>query len=202
MLYGFNRTVLISIHAPAWGATVVPSWFVYGQHISIHAPAWGATSDVAVVKAGLNVFQSTHPRGVRLLIVVCVLYKILDFNPRTRVGCDIKPSIKRRRAERFQSTHPRGVRRGKKDKQGRPLLFQSTYPRGVRLSGGRLHSRRRAISIHAPAWGATRERNERSEAAYISIHAPAWGATSPFYPAAIRILYFNPRTRVGCDKTS
>ena len=34
----------ISIHAPAWGATDFLSAFSDLQHISIHAPAWGATT--------------------------------------------------------------------------------------------------------------------------------------------------------------
>ena len=33
------------------------------------------------------------------------------------------------------------------------------------------------ISIHAPAWGATCRAKEQCKARYISIHAPAWGAT-------------------------
>ena len=34
-----------------------------------------------------------------------------------------------------------------------------------------------AVSIHAPAWGATRPRRSASCAPQVSIHAPAWGAT-------------------------
>ena len=33
------------------------------------------------------------------------------------------------------------------------------------------------ISIHAPAWGATRICNSFKKDFVISIHAPAWGAT-------------------------
>ena len=41
----------ISIHAPAWGATAIPVFRVGDAHISIHAPAWGATvlADALVV---------------------------------------------------------------------------------------------------------------------------------------------------------
>ena len=35
----------------------------------------------------------------------------------------------------------------------------------------------RGISIHAPAWGATRAGGLAGEPNTISIHAPAWGAT-------------------------
>ena len=33
----------ISIHAPAWGATIDMLCKHLGAYISIHAPAWGAT---------------------------------------------------------------------------------------------------------------------------------------------------------------
>ena len=56
----------VSIHAPAWGATVIAE----GKHairvVSIHAPAWGATLSRSVPRF-------SAPR----------------FNPRTRMGCDI-----------------------------------------------------------------------------------------------------------------
>ena len=35
----------ISIHAPAWGATLDIIIDKLGEVISIHAPAWGATGD-------------------------------------------------------------------------------------------------------------------------------------------------------------
>ena len=54
--------------------------------ISIHAPTWGATI-LEVCSAMSKAFQSTHPRGVRLF-----LFRYPsdggDFNPRTHVGCD------------------------------------------------------------------------------------------------------------------
>ncbi len=101
--------VLISIHAPQWGATVaaVLAWF--GGDISIHAPQWGATisrlcetrnasgfqsthpsgvrPDATTPTASPTTFQSTHPSGVRH---VSVPYSRLGFyfNPRTPVGCD------------------------------------------------------------------------------------------------------------------
>ena len=84
----FDRTILISIHAPAWGATAhssgssgIPQIFqsthphgvrldsvrdnVGNKTISIHAPAWGATSEQ------YSWFLTKS-----------------DFNPRTRMGCD------------------------------------------------------------------------------------------------------------------
>ena len=103
------------------------------------------------------------------------------------------------------------------------MMFQSTHPRGVRR---RLHLHADDlpdVSIHAPAWGATRRTqttvfwgtcfNPRTRVGCdrasssakrlqgVSIHAPAWGATFPF-PAFCRAKSFNPRTRVGCDRLS
>ena len=103
-----------------------------GTCISIHAPTWGATSwdDYKVWK---NQFQSTHPRGVRLRLVV-VMLPMMNFNPRTHVGCDFAILIIAYKHLKFQSTHPRGVR-----------LCHTNY---------RLQTSQ--ISIHAPTWGATR----------------------------------------------
>ena len=56
-------------------------------------------------------------------------------------------------------------------------IFQSTHPSGVRheyLCLGR-------------------------SAELISIHAPQWGATSQLGCCRCSVVYFNPRTPVGCD---
>jgi len=34
---------MVSIHAPAWGATLMYVLYKKIQRVSIHAPAWGAT---------------------------------------------------------------------------------------------------------------------------------------------------------------
>ena len=59
--------------------------------VSIHAPAWGATVAVATAFPS-NVFQSTRPRGARLLHFILPLH-ICGFNPRARVGRDRRQSI-------------------------------------------------------------------------------------------------------------
>ena len=41
-----------------------------------------------------------------------------------------------------------------------------------------LHPSADEISIHAPAWGATRDRPDTHTTSHISIHALAWGATN------------------------
>ena len=55
------------------------------------------------------------------------------------------------------------------------------------------------VSIHAPAWGATRIAFPITEEISVSIHAPAWGATAwSIFLTSLRMC-FNPRTRMGCD---
>jgi len=77
---------LISIHAPAWGATDAVVRAMSGLTISIHAPAWGATTDGYY---GLYIlrFQSTPPRGGRLRSQPGI-QGLQNFNPRPRVGGD------------------------------------------------------------------------------------------------------------------
>ena len=149
------REHTISIHAPARGATITvddAGNVMYNFNprtregcdvddsasaaasipISIHAPARGATV--------------LSPREKR---------KILNFNPRTREGCDDYPQNFQMYATIFQSTHPRGVRLQSDLKVIAPPGFQSTHPRGVRPSS--------------------------------------------IVPASSALIYFNPRTREGCD---
>ena len=71
---------------PVWGATRIFCRTARAVFISIHAPAWGATLP-ACPQACPAAFQSTRPRGARLR--VCNnLYHLLHFNPRARVGRD------------------------------------------------------------------------------------------------------------------
>ena len=99
----------VSIHAPAWGATLPMFTLPSISKVSIHAPAWGATGLIIVYLFNQR-FQSTHPRGVRpvelpdreVMSTVSIhapawgatyttkhhLSNRLSFNPRTRVGCD------------------------------------------------------------------------------------------------------------------
>ena len=110
-----KRQHMISIHAPQWGATIRAMVVCPDIQISIHAPQWGATitqckqsfnqttfqsthpSGVrlnwSVVSPSRYVFQSTHPSGVRLDSIGRSLLVVLDFNPRTPVGCDTPSSV-------------------------------------------------------------------------------------------------------------
>ncbi len=100
-------------------------------------------------------FQSTHPRGVRRVNDYRYgLYRTY-FNPRTREGCDLLDLPIPMTVRRFQSTHPRGVRQFFRRLVSSRNLFQSTHPRGVRQMSLILAFLVQKISIHAPARGAT-----------------------------------------------
>ena len=134
-------------------------------------------------KTALRWFQSTHPRGVRPLLLM-IRSSDTSFNPRTRVGCDCflriqttymlvsihapawgatvaKTSILVGEMA-FQSTHPRGVRRSAGWSKYPTRQFQSTHPRGVRRLRGSFLVVFSQVSIHAPAWGATSGENMAS----------------------------------------
>ena len=174
--YACNPSLGISIHAPAWGATISFRFAAFDIFISIHAPAWGATGAMRKKSEKYGLFQSTHPRGVRLIDAFKGFIDGL-----------------------FQSTHPRGVRLLPAFPRGgntgisiHAPAWGATQPRFVRYHW-------LPISIHAPAWGATyyphnklianqfQSTHPRGVRQYpsdcqkcnftISIHAPAWGAT-------------------------
>jgi len=56
-----------------------------------------------------------------------------------------------------------------------------------------------AVSIHAPARGATCLLLVAHQTGRVSIHAPARGATFSLFLDSPRLTRFNPRTRTGCD---
>ena len=57
------------------------------------------------------------------------------------------------------------------------MPFQSTRPRGARRGHGGFGGVKHAVSIHAPARGATNALGTLSGWLDVSIHAPARGAT-------------------------
>ena len=78
----------------------------------------------------------------------------------------------------FQSTHPHGVRQDIILTVQEALQFQSTHPHGVRRSMSK----------------------DCLPPILVSIHAPTWGATDTWI-FLLLLFRFNPRTRMGCDKT-
>ncbi len=81
------------------------------------------------------------------------------------------------RQERFQSTPPRGGRPYYPAMVNAGIMFQSTPPRGGRRPREMTTWHTTAVSIHAPARGATCGFPLKQCLAHVSIHAPARGAT-------------------------
>ena len=145
--------------------------------VSIHAPAWGATTGAVSLERLMQLFQSTRPRGARPGVPFITDHNPLVsihapawgatsenadmpsrnrcFNPRARVGRDMasRPPVSRR-----EGFNPRA--RVGRDKAWYVLeailpMFQSTRPRGARHRKGVKLRHCGRVSIHAPAWGAT-----------------------------------------------
>ena len=171
-------------------------------HVSIHAPVWGATCRVANTAPFNCLFQSTRPRGARHFprrprgnVPQC-------FNPRARVERDPR-SLGAHPPRVLVSIHAPvwGATFVIPNESPDGEEFQSTRPCGARLP---LHSTvpdTDTVSIHAPVWGATSGRYRLGGYPPVSIHAPVWGATQ-----ARRLLpyvqqRFNPRARVGRDRS-
>ena len=122
---------VVSIHAPAWGATDNVAVFGEGLAVSIHAPAWGATALVGMLIDGVVVSIHAPAWGATFQ------YRWKEYE------------------KRFQSTRPHGARPINDQLASLLHLFQSTRPHGARpiLFFGSHGSF--PVSIHAPAWGAT-----------------------------------------------
>ena len=190
----------VSIHAPAWGATVQSIGLLHVLTVSIHAPAWGATGNppcwrdtpcfnprarvgrdpyFLMSRRAMSWFQSTRPRGARPGSRIAQVERRYSFNPRARVGRDFDT-----RADALQAAgfNPR-ARVGRDPNTWHALVrqdwFQSTRPRGARRPDARRSAHLPPVSIHAPAWGATRRCHLPCQPCEVSIHAPAWGATRP-----------------------
>ena len=162
----------ISIHAPAWGATI-PRFSMRLLLLFQSTPPRGGRPNSSIGHFISFAFQSTPPRGGRPLSgSYCNIPG--DFNPRPRVGGDryLRASIQ---SQSISIHAPAWGATQLSPSKGRLVLFQSTPPRG----GRPLTSTSRFVCR-------------------ISIHAPAWGATPP-HPVSIACGYFNPRPRVGGD---
>jgi len=131
-VYGFVLwQCIVSIHAPAWGATVLAG-FSSAPGSSFN-PRARVGRDRKSRDSSLNgiKFQSTRPRGARQFPndpntqylcfnprarvgrdaqTISFFKTIICFNPRARVGRDKRLDGGGREIARFQSTRPRGAR--------------------------------------------------------------------------------------------
>ena len=189
---------IISIHAPARGATDDKPRDFTEAVISIHAPARGATNGLAQ-DANLGIISIHAPaRGATDRTAQCSR-DFRHFYPRTRKGCDGDSPHIFVTGSLFLSTHPQGVRRAvissvqpfqhisiHAPARGATYAVNSNrhtaidfYPRtrkGCDCDCASSNAKA-MISIHAPARGATQVSAEKLRFFLISIHAPARGAT-------------------------
>ena len=146
----------VSIHAPARGATQRAVRRSIAACVSIHAPARGATRTRQRHWRCVAQFQSTRPRGARHSRAVQSSHTGDRFNPRARAGRDASMSWPTAHLIAFQSTRPRGARLcGATVSEPICLCFnpRARAGRDRRISSTR--QREEAVSIHAPARGAT-----------------------------------------------
>ena len=139
------------------------------------APTRGATGNNGANGLPAQLFQSTHPHGVRpRTFAPC---RCLDcFNPRTHTGCDNawSKALPLRRVSIHAPTRGATL---VSERKFFTVAFQSTHPHGVR-PGRHLADRYLwGVSIHAPTRGATFIRLNLLERHTVSIHAPTRGAT-------------------------
>ena len=130
---------IVSIHAPAWGATpelqiLSPVPFRFQS-----TPPRGGRQASICPACNTRLFQSTPPRGGRLSVRSSVRLIRWSFNPRPRVGGDSGLAYIMMHINEFQSTPPRG---------GRLVCSCVVWLKGF-------------VSIHAPAWGATVDHSRR-----------------------------------------
>ena len=128
-----RRAKIISIHAPANGATYYNSSALDGITISIHAPANGATVTQHIHLISNVISIHAPANGATLSANTFVFFRL------------------------FQSTLRRTERPPALRLSARIWLFQSTLRRTERPSSTVVNNGAVRISIHAPANGATHE---------------------------------------------
>ena len=167
---------LISIHAPARGATF---WGICAKPISRHFnPRSREGSD----------WHTLTGRACRI-----------HFNPRSREGSDDLEALGFDSIAVFQSTLPRGERPGIMNLATFRGIFQSTLPRGERRLQLRFSRWGIRISIHAPARGATTTTWQPRQTSYNFNPRSREGSDHDRGRCEGNGDDFNPRSREGSD---
>ena len=146
---------VVSIHAPARGATIARRLHLVFAHVSIHAPARGATRAVVAAVENALQFQFTRPQGARRPSPCWAAPGRTGFNSRARKGRDGKERYAYKWQTKFQFTRPQGARRVIRPDAIDETMFQFTRPQGARHKTADRFCELTAVSIHAPARGAT-----------------------------------------------
>ena len=167
---------VVSIHAPARGATVGQHHPGRGRLVSIHAPARGAT-------------------GVQ----PCGHLTLQSFDPRSRTGSDCRQRGSDDRRSRFRSTLPHGERLELAGLAGIGGNVSIHAPaRGATGKAGRAETKA-PVSIHAPARGATSWTARRTPSANRFDPRSRTGSDLLCLSAWIFNSSFDPRSRTGSD---
>ena len=170
---------IISIHAPARGATSTAGSDQDAIWISIHAPARGATCQMFLRQPLFHHFNPRSREGSDgRLRPPTGMHR--NFNPRSREGSDLNMST---------WTFPK-------------TLFQSTLPRGERRLQLRFSRWGIRISIHAPARGATTTTWQPRQTSYNFNPRSREGSDFGKIMKYLSEVDFNPRSREGSDCSS
>ncbi len=220
---GMRGRYLVSIHAPARGATWRATLACAGSDVSIHAPARGATCWLDRPDRFIRVFQSTLPRGERHRARSIAAWIQSRFNPRSRAGSDHEHVTGHGTVHGVSIHAPaRGATTAGVGAMPLSTMFQSTLPRGERpavcrtdrpaTAGFNPRSRAGSDGIESltcqrlTMFQSTLPRGERHRIGYsstrlstVSIHAPARGATASIVITSAQHACFNPRSRAGSD---
>ena len=130
----------------------------------------------------------------------CCSVSAFCFNPRTRVGCDGRVIMYRRSSVDVSIHAPAWgattcTRRGLHG----PRCFNPRTRVGCDADVPELPLVRAGFNPRTRVGCDPRSCRYRGHAGQVSIHAPAWGATRSRGAVSITGISFNPRTRVGCD---
>ena len=135
------------------GNDAIPPLSVHFHCISIHVPAWGTTIPAGVCSS-MSLFQSTFPRGERLLSTFQKYRRYYISIHVPAWGTTRNLRLQRDRGE--ISIHvPAWGTTDTNCQNSAKNEFQSTFPRGERQRPETREHRQRPISIHVPAWGTT-----------------------------------------------
>ncbi len=212
---------MVSIHAPARGATDQPPECVLRHAVSIHAPARGATPHGAREDRLCPVSIHAPARERLAHRQRAHAARAVSIHAPAR-GATHGTSGEVRMGSSFYPRSREGSDPGSRGIGATANLFLSTLPRGERRGVQRHDRAARSVSIHAPARGATaclsmtlpaascfyprsREGSDFHEAGQllhelgVSIHAPARGATPAEGHDWAPPICFYPRSREGSD---
>ena len=129
----FTRRDMISIHAPARGATGICIFNEIHQYISIHAPARGATHSWYQISAACTYFNPRSRKGSDALHIYIMIQIIISIHAPARGATTGEIG-----SAKIEAISIHAPARGATDSRPPAELgyrFQSTLPQGERLLG-------------------------------------------------------------------